>query len=274
MTENSLQQAVGAQIAQQIVSVGALDRTKKTRESLQAKLGEKRHDIAAVIVSGIFGASIILFAAATVSTGLAFRSDLSSTLPSVASTLLFVSLFVERVIEIFVSAWSDREADEHQQNLEYWQSRQGQLKEEIADFISELNASNPPNDERKAMINELLKAKRAEIEEADGNEDVEAKALIPFAARTRRISTWIGLAVGILVSAAGFRFLSQIVSLDSIYDPAKGAHTTQYALFVVADVLLTGAVLAGGSKAVHQIFSVYDEFMKSTQDNLARSRTK
>jgi hypothetical protein len=225
------------------------------------------------VVFAIFGASIILFAAATVPTGLTFRGDLSSTLPSVASTLLFVSLFVERVIEVFVSAWSDREADEHQQNLEYWQSRQGQLKGEIADLISELNASNPPNDERKTTINELLKVKRADIEDARANEDVEAKALIPFAARTRRISTWIGL-VGILVSAAGFRFLGQMVSLDSIYNPAKGAHTTQYALFVVADVLLTGAVLAGGSKAIHEIFSVYDEFMKSTQDNLTKGRTK
>jgi hypothetical protein len=274
MTENSLQQAVGAQVTQQIGSVAAIDRTKRTRESLAAELGEKRHDIATVVVSAIFGASIILFAAATVSTGLTFRGDLSSTLPSVASTLLFVSLFVERVIEVFVSAWSDRDADEHQQNLEYWQSRQGQLKGEIADLISELNASNPPNDERKATINELFKVKRADIEDARANEDVEAKALIPSAARTRRISTWIGLAVGILVSAAGFRFLGQMVSLDSIYNPAKGAHTTQYALFVVADVLLTGAVLAGGSKAVHQIFSVYDEFMKSTQDNLAKGRTK
>jgi len=44
---------------------------------------------------------------------------------------------------------------------------------------------------------------------------------------------------------------------------------------VDADVLLTGAVLAGGSKAIHQILSVYDAFMSATQDKLSdKSRTK
>jgi hypothetical protein len=68
--------------------------------------------------------------------------------------------------------------------------------------------------------------------------------------------------LGIFVSAAGFRFLGQIVSVD--------AKNSQYSFFLAADVLLTGAVFAGGSKLIHQIFSVYDSFMNATQDSAAK----
>lgn len=34
-------------------------------------------------------------------------------------------------------------------------------------------------------------------------------------------------------------------------------------------MLLTGAVLSGGSQAIHQILAVYTEFMESTQKSVA-----
>lgn len=64
----------------------------------------------------------------------------------------------------------------------------------------------------------------------------------------------------LLTSAVGFRFLNQIVDLSKI-----NTHSLQYAAFIIADILLTGTVLAGGSKAIHSIFSVYDEFMDATR---------
>jgi hypothetical protein len=246
----------------------AVAQTEKTRLKLKEKSNSSLNDIGVIIGCAIASLLIMGAAAITNSVGLTFRSDLSSTLPSILSTLLIVSLFVERVIEVFVSVWSDRETDEHEQNRDYWQSRQAQLKDEVATLLLESNGTPPPSPERKATIDSLLKAKRDAIEVANGNADAESKALIPFEARTRRISSWIGLAVGILVSAVGFRFLNQIVSLGSIYDPGNHLISQQYGWFVVADVLLTGAVLAGGSKAIHQIFSVYDAFMKTTQDKL------
>ncbi len=42
---------------------------------------------------------------------------------------------------------------------------------------------------------------------------------------------------------------------------------------IFADVLLTGAILTGGSKAIHSIFSVYESFMNSTQKRANASAT-
>lgn len=252
----------------QLLAPLALAQTEKTRRTLTDKSKAEIHDIGVVIICAIAGLIIVAIAAMSNSTGLTFRSDLTSALPAVLSTLLIVSLFVERVIEVFVSVWSDREADEHEQNRDYWQSRQNQLKDDVANLLAERNATPAPSGERKAAIDALLKQKRDAIELANTNADTESKALVPFEARTRRISTWLGLALGMLVAGVGFRFLNQIVALNSIYDSGRPV-TPQYGWFVVADVLLTGAVLAGGSKAIHQIFSVYDAFMKLTQDKLS-----
>jgi hypothetical protein len=268
-TSPTQQQVVATSAALLAPSATALAQTEKTRRTLEQKWQAGVPDIVAIIICAIAGLVIVGVAGAANSVGLTFRNDLSSTLPSVLSTLLIVSLFVERVIEVFISVWSDRETDEHEQNRDYWQSRQAKLKDDIATLLSERNGTPAPSEERKVAIDTLLKAKREGIELANDNADVESKALIPFEARTRRISSWIGLAVGILVAGVGFRFLNQIVSLGSIYDAGNNSHSPQYGWFVVADVLLTGAVLAGGSKAIHQIFSVYDAFMKTSQDRLS-----
>ena len=62
--------------------------------------------------------------------------------------------------------------------------------------------------------------------------------------------------------------------LAQLVDAAPIVKTTQSTMFIAADVLLTGAVLAGGSKLVHQIFSVYESFMETTSKSLSdKSRT-
>jgi hypothetical protein len=205
--------------------------------------------------------------------GLSFNSDVS--IPGLFGSLFLISLFVERVIEVFISVWSDRQTSVHEQNLDYWQARQGRLAQDVQKLIAERDGTPSPDATRKATIDQLLQQKRTAIEEADANADVETKALLPFEARTRKISTWIGLVVGIFASAVGFRFLTQIVNIDHIYDPTKNLLSEQFRWFVAADVLLTGAVLAGGSKLVHQIFSVYESFMESSQKSLSdKSKTQ
>jgi hypothetical protein len=243
-------------------STAALERTQKSIEAMQKKTPANIHDTIAIVVCAFFALAVMICTGYWKLENLKFDPDLYKNLPNVLSTLLVVSLFVERAIEVFVSAWSDPEADRHEQNRDYWTSRKAEIKSDLAVLLSELNGTPPPNPDRQATIVDLLRVKRAAIEEAAQNVDVESKALLPFEARTRSISTWIGLAIGIFVSAAGFRFLGQIVSVD--------AKNSQYSFFLAADVLLTGAVLAGGSKLIHQIFSVYDSFMNATQDSAAK----
>jgi hypothetical protein len=54
-----------------------------------------------------------------------------------------------------------------------------------------------------------------------------------------------------------------------MYKPSEKLISEQFGWFVAADVLLTGTVLAGGSKLIHEIFAVYESFMKSAQKSLS-----
>jgi hypothetical protein len=225
------------------------------------------------VICAALGGLMLWRAGVTGAVGLPIKTDVS--IPAVFGSLFLVSLFVERVIEVFVSVWSDRQTAVHEQNLDYWQSRQGRLAQDVQKLVAERDGTPTPDAARKATIDQLLQQKRASIEEADANADIEMKALLPFEARTRKVSIWIGLVVGLFTSAVGFRFLSQIVDVSAIYKPAEHVNSEQFGWFVAADVLLTGAVLAGGSKLVHQIFSVYDSFMDSTQKSLSdKSKTQ
>lgn len=192
--------------------------------------------------------------------------DPKASVPSLLSTMLVVSLFVERVIEVFVSVWVDRASAIHQQNLEYWQSRQAQIAKDMQALVMERNGAPAPDAARVATIDALLVSKRADAAQAVANADFESKTLVPFKARALKVSTWVGLVVGVAASAAGFRFLAQLVEMPT--DQAFLA-SGQYQCFVGADILLTGAVLAGGSKLVHSIFSVYSSFMNTTSKNLS-----
>lgn len=244
----------------------------ESKRALVPRADQWPSDTIVFVVCALLCLLFLWRAGAVGAVGLVFRQDLFSALPSLFSSLLLVSLFVERVIEVFVSVWSDRQSAVHQQNLEYWQSRQARLDQEVQKLVAERDGTPAPDSSRKVVIDQLLEQKRNGSEEADAAMDVEEKALLPFEARTRKVSTWIGLVVGMFTAAVGFRFLAQIVDLSALLKPTDQGASQQYGWFVVADVLLTGAVLAGGSKLVHQIFSVYNTFMDATQKSLAGNK--
>ena len=160
--------------------------------------------------------------------GLPFKPDLGSSIPGLLGSLLIVSLFVERVIEVFVSVWADRETAAHEQNRDYWQTRQRRLEKEVEKLVAELASTPAPDAARKATIDQLLQQKRTSIEDAATSADTEEKALLPFDARTRKVTTWIGLVVGLFTAAVGFRFLNQIVDLTSIHNPSANMVSEQY----------------------------------------------
>jgi hypothetical protein len=226
-------------------------------------------DWGVVVICALLGVIILLAAAVNRAVGLTFKADLGSSILGLLGSLLIVSLFVERVIEVFVSVWADREAARHEQNRDYWQARQRRLERDVESLVAELAGSPAPDAARKAIIDQLLQDKRGSINEAANSVDTAERALLPFRARARKATAWVGLVVGLFTSAVGFRFLQQLVDLSSIYDPSMKLVSPQFGWFVAADVLLTGAVLAGGSKLVHEIFSVYESFMGSARKSVA-----
>jgi ABC-type transporter Mla maintaining outer membrane lipid asymmetry permease subunit MlaE len=73
---------------------------------------------------------------------------------------------------------------------------------------------------------------------------------------TRRITLWTALLGGILISIVGFRGLEPFTNLHEI-----NVTNWQSSLFRVLDILLTGAIIAGGSDAIHKILQAFTTFM-------------
>jgi len=140
--------------------------------------------------------------------------------------LFFVALFIERVLEVFLTSWRAESAVKLK------------LKAEAAG--KQRGPTDPPTEE----------------EEQSG----------AYKNRTRRIAFFAGTAIGVIVAALGIRLLELFV------DPAifEALPRIQRKLFRTADVLLTGAVLGGGSDALHQLVSVFTNFMESAASSAKR----
>ena len=82
------------------------------------------------------------------------------------------------------------------------------------------------------------------------------KNLADYRAETKEVALCVGFVLGIAVSLAGIRAFASIV--DTV--PAGNW------LFSTVDVLVTGAVLAGGSEGVHQMVNVFSNFLASLAD--------
>jgi hypothetical protein len=88
------------------------------------------------------------------------------------------------------------------------------------------------------------------------------KALIAYKAKTRQIAYLSGLALGVVISALGMR------CLEPFFEPKAFADlgTVQHGLLNGVDVLLTGALLAGGADGLHKLVSVFTNYMDATAE--------
>ncbi len=84
--------------------------------------------------------------------------------------------------------------------------------------------------------------------------------------QTRRIAFFAGTALGAIVAVLGIRVLELFVD-PQIFALLPDVHQR---LFRTTDVLLTGAVLGGGSDALHQLVLVFTNFMGTTAKRVKR----
>jgi hypothetical protein len=214
---------------------------------------------------GTLAGIILLVTATTKPIGLSFVDNLSAKVPNILGSLLLVSLFIERATEVFISVWRDPEADLLERELSNARVMQAKRKNEIAELLATLLESATPA--LKSAIETDLTARRRELAQAEEKEASLEERLVPFKARTRVVSSWMGLAIGILVAAVGFRFFHQIIDVSRL-----GSYTSHEGWFILVDVFLTGTILAGGAKAVHCVFALFDTFMEATRERAARSK--
>lgn len=165
---------------------------------------------------------------------LVFKEFNASDILQLLTILFLVAMLAERALEIFVGTWRSPGATQ----LELAVSN---LEDEIA-RLQQLAAPDP----------RALADARAALEKARRQER-------QYRCVTRQVVLWVGLGLGLMVSAVGCRALEVLVDpVLSGWSPAQGT------AFRLVDVLLTGGVIAGGSEGIHRIATVFDNFMTAT----------
>jgi hypothetical protein len=237
---------------------------KETEAKIQR--AAKKASVAGITVGGcltVIMLSIVYFKRAI---GLEFKPDIWTEIGATLGGLLIVALIVERIVEILVSIWSSSKSDALLQQRDFHEKLRAKREKQIVDLRRESGENPPPNADRQKEILDALITKRRQAAQAESEIEEAERQLVPHGARTRRLAAWSGLAIGVLASSVGFRLLQNLVTID----PLRTGINPQYGAFLAVDVLLTGAVLAGGSVFIHQIFAVYDNFMNATKQR-ARS---
>jgi len=138
--------------------------------------------------------------------------------------LFVVALFVERTVEVVVMIFRDQQAD--------------QLDE------AEENAARDFTNATKKGAADAVEAARQALATARQNKLV-------YRAETKEIALLIGFVFGVFVSLAGVRALHGLL-LDA---------TPTGNLFTAADIVVTGAMLAGGSEGIHRMANAFTSFM-------------
>lgn len=159
---------------------------------------------------------------------LKFNDFDSSKLAPLLGSLLFMALLAERTLEVFLTNWRGPVAAQKDREIETKSQE-----------ISQLEKAKPLKQDP------IVKAQKKLKELTNSREE--------YRMQTRSNALWLGLLIGLLVSAVGVRLLHELVTSD-----LKG---TQALYFTAVDILLTGCLIAGGSDGLHKIAEQYNNFM-------------
>lgn len=164
---------------------------------------------------------------------LQFDAHIAQKLPNTIGYLFLVSMFVERAIEVFLSAWRSEEAEMKDLHI-------SQIKAKISTHANDANSTT-----LTALQQDLLEAE---------------KDRVIYSTKSRLLAQWMGLIIGICISFIGIRVLASIIDISTFDTLEKFQQNT----FILVDIILTAAVLAGGSEAINKLMKVYTGFMLNT----------
>lgn len=183
------------------------------------------------------------------------------------TTLLLISAFLERAIEVYVLTF--RKQQEVKIDLDIRRLKLSLL------LVDKLDVNGQGFDKEIKEIVEIFPIEDKDLEEIlngiDNAADKDKVKMIiqekinviindkdnhinNYKSTTRSYTLWSALLLGILISLIGIRGLGTFTTLGSGNEWGNN-------WFKVFDILLTGAVIAGGSDIIHQILQVVTTFM-------------
>lgn len=229
---------------------GSLTRSEKKK--LEKKKQEKKKIIWSVILWTLLAAAVGYAVSILTYT---VRIDDKVTFEQVSqlmTSLFFVAVLMERFVEIFMTIWRGEKHKAIQQTIE---SFEDDLKEEHV----KLKAPTLTSKERKQIL-ELTNRLEADIK--NGRRD-----LTEHESKTTVLSLRASFAVGVIISLAGIKALNVLFDADAL----KGL---QAIFFRTVDVIITGGLLAGGSKLINSVMKVFEDFMAATSEKAKARKTE
>ncbi len=182
-----------------------------------------------------------------------FKEDVFKQVTPTLSYLLVIAVFMERSIEVFLSAWRGRGADFLDNRIREYS---GKIKILMEDFKTEKS-------------DDVKKAYKKEIDTLEKKLFDKKIDRTKYRAESREKALWAGVLLGIGIAAVGVRALDSFIAPISYYRIGS-FHKTAFTIF---DILITGCVLAGGSETINKMTKVYTNFMTSTAEKAKERKT-
>ncbi|MCK4414954.1 MAG: hypothetical protein KAY32_15575 [Candidatus Eisenbacteria sp.] len=155
----------------------------------------------------------------------------AETIMSLIGSLLVVTALLERSLEVFINATR----------------KHGRARCDLAMKAAKARLKEATTPEEK-------KGPQASLETAQ-------ETLTAYKSDTGRIAALWGMVGGVLISLAGIRVLHSLLAPNVIIE-----NSTQYMLFSVVDVFVTGLLLAGGSDGLHQVAALLTGYFEKKKE--------
>jgi len=148
-------------------------------------------------------------------------------------SLFLIATFIERAVEVVIVVWRDKDKKEIENVIETERKKSELRAKEGTRIITQ---------EEEKAVNEY----------------------VSYKADTKSLAMPLAFAMGIIISALGIK------SLQPLVDPAifKTLTVLQKSLFTGIDTLITGALLGGGSKGIHEIIEAFLNTVEKYRENL------
>jgi len=162
----------------------------------------------------------------------------TSDVVTLLTSLILVSLFIERANEVILIAW------------------RGKGQQTILTKIS--------------LEKQKLASEGKNLANAYSSVLASAKSdLEQYSAETRSIALLTALGFGIMASAIGIRAIYPLVD-PSVLDQVNSVH---HAVFTAIDVFITGALLGGGANGIHKILDLFLSFVDKSRERIKERGT-
>ncbi len=189
-----------------------------------------------VMMAGL-ALGIALIAALFMTANLTFAALNLSSVSQILTNLLFVALVIERALEVYITAYRQPGRANFDVNIK-----------RISKEIEKVNKM-PDGTTLAGGITKEDKLLELAAELKPHAEQIEI-----YKSHTRVLALRAGLVLGLLTAAVGYRALGTVVEAGAL----SGFQLSAYAFI---DVLLTGGLLAGGSKGIHSLTQVFGNYL-------------